>query len=56
MFLSFKTTSQSLATPNLKAKTIACLFIEHVAAQHGVPERLLLDEAPNFPLELMQEV
>ena len=46
----------SLATPNLKADTIARLFVEHVAAQHGVPERLLLDEGPNFLSELMQEV
>ena len=44
------------AVADKKAQTIACLFVEHVVARHGAPQRLLSDRETNFLSSLLQEV
>ena len=44
------------ATSNQTAETIARLFVEHIVARHGVPERLLSDRGQNFLSRLVTEV
>jgi hypothetical protein len=42
-----------LALPNRKASTFVPLFLDHIVFQHGPPEFLHCDEAPEFMSELM---
>ena len=42
--------------PNQTKETIAKTFIKSIILQHGVPERVLTDQGPNFLSELMDEL
>lgn len=47
---------ECFAVPNLKAITVAKVFVEEVIRRHGVPKRLLTDQGKEFNNELIKEV
>lgn len=46
---------EAFAVPNIKATTIARLFVENIICRHGAPEILMSDRGTNFLSEVVQE-
>ena len=41
---------EAFATADQSAQTIVRLFVEQIVCRHGIPQELLSDRCPNFPL------
>jgi hypothetical protein len=47
---------EAFVISNMKAETIARIFINEIISRHSAPKELLSDQGPNFMSKLVQEV